>query len=35
VKVRIAIGLGTRTKLHGPEFGAVVDVIEDLRSLET
>lgn len=28
VKVRIGIGLGTRTRLHGPEFGDVVDAME-------
>lgn len=31
VKVRIGVGLGTRTKLHGPEFGDVVDAVEHLR----
>ncbi len=30
MKVRIGVGLGTRTPLHGPEFGAVVDTIERL-----
>ena len=30
MKVRIGIGLGTRTTLHGPEFGEVVDTIERL-----
>jgi probable F420-dependent oxidoreductase len=30
VKVRIGVGLGTRTPLHGPEFGSVVDTIERL-----
>jgi probable F420-dependent oxidoreductase len=28
VKVRIGIGLGTRTTLHGPAFGEVVDLVE-------
>ena len=28
--VRIGIGLGVRTWLHGPEFGAVVDAVETL-----
>jgi probable F420-dependent oxidoreductase len=28
VKVRIGIGLGTRTTLNGPEFGDVVDLVE-------
>ena len=30
MKVRIGVGLGTRTRLHGPEFGDVVDTIERL-----
>ncbi len=30
MKVRIGYGLGTRTRLHGPEFGAVVDALERL-----
>jgi probable F420-dependent oxidoreductase len=30
MKVRIGVGLGVRTGLHGPEFGAVVDTIEEL-----
>ena len=30
MKVRIGIGLGTRTRLQGPEFGHVVDTIERL-----
>ena len=30
MKVRIGVGLGTRTRLHGPEFGDVVDSIERL-----
>lgn len=30
MKVRIGVGLGTRTQLHGPEFGEVVDHIERL-----
>ena len=30
MKVRIGVGLGTRTRLHGPEFGEVVDSIERL-----
>ena len=29
-KVRIGIGLGVRTRLHGPDFGPVVDEIEQL-----
>ena len=28
MKVRIGVGLGTRTTLHGPEFGDVVDPLE-------
>lgn len=28
MKVRIGYGLGTRTRLHGPEFGTVVDALE-------
>jgi probable F420-dependent oxidoreductase len=28
VKVRIGLGLGTRTTLHGPAFGEVVDLVE-------
>lgn len=28
MKVRIGYGLGTRTRLHGPSFGAVVDALE-------
>ena len=31
MKVRIGVGLGTRSKLHGAEFGAVVDTLERLR----
>lgn len=31
MKVRIGLGLGVRTRLHGPEFGEVVDAIEALR----
>ena len=31
MKVRIGIGLGTRTRLHGPELGPVVDTVERLR----
>jgi probable F420-dependent oxidoreductase len=31
VKVRIGVGLGTRTQLHGADFGAVVDSLERLR----
>jgi probable F420-dependent oxidoreductase len=31
VKVRIGIGLGTRTTLNGPDFGAVVDLVEQRR----
>lgn len=31
MKVRIGVGLGVRTGLHGPDFGSVVDVIEELR----
>ena len=30
MKVRIGIGLGIRTRLHGPDFGPVVDEIERL-----
>ena len=30
MKVRVGFGLGTRTSLHGPEFGVVVDALEDL-----
>jgi probable F420-dependent oxidoreductase len=30
MKVRIGFGLGTRTALHGPEFGHVVDELERL-----
>jgi probable F420-dependent oxidoreductase len=30
-KVRIGYGLGTRTMLHGPSFGEVVDELERLR----
>jgi probable F420-dependent oxidoreductase len=30
MKVRIGVGLGTRTRLHGPEYGAVVDTLEAL-----
>ena len=29
--MRIGVGLGTRTGLHGPEFGHVVDTLERLR----
>ena len=29
-KVRIGVGLGVRTWLHGPEFGEVVDAVESL-----
>jgi len=29
MKVRVGYGLGTRTRLHGPEFGTVVDALED------
>jgi probable F420-dependent oxidoreductase len=31
VKVRIGFGLGTRTRLHGPALGAVVDALEAHR----
>ncbi len=31
MKVRIGYGLGTRTRLNGPEFGAVVDALERLE----
>lgn len=31
MKVRIGFGLGTRTQLHGPEFGELVDALERLR----
>ena len=31
MKVRIGVGLGVRTKLHGPEFGDFVDTVERLR----
>jgi probable F420-dependent oxidoreductase len=31
MKVRIGIGLGVRTSLHGHAFGDVVDALEDLR----
>lgn len=31
MKVRIGVGLGVRTWLHGPEFGEVVDTIERRR----
>ena len=31
MKVRIGVGLGVRTKLHGPEFGEFVDTVERLR----
>ena len=31
MKVRIGVGLGVRTWLHGPEFGDVVDTVEELR----
>jgi probable F420-dependent oxidoreductase len=30
MKVRIGVGLGTRTRLHGPEYGNVVDTVERL-----
>ncbi|MGI9645228.1 MAG: LLM class flavin-dependent oxidoreductase [Ilumatobacteraceae bacterium] len=30
MKVRIGYGLGTRTNLHGPQFGVVVDALESL-----
>ena len=30
MKVRIGVGLGTRTQLHGPGFGPVVDAVERL-----
>lgn len=30
MKVRIGVGLGTRTRLQGPEYGEVVDAIERL-----
>jgi len=30
MKVRIGYGLGTRTNLHGPSYGAVVDALETL-----
>jgi probable F420-dependent oxidoreductase len=30
MKVRIGVGLGTRTRLHGPEYGSVVDALERL-----
>ena len=30
MKVRVGVGLGTRTRLHGPEFGDVVDALERL-----
>ncbi len=30
MKVRIGFGLGTRTTLHGPEYGLVIDALEDL-----
>ncbi len=30
MKVRIGVGLGVRTKLHGPEFGDFVDTVERL-----
>lgn len=29
-KVRIGVGLGVRSRLHGPEFGAYVDTVERL-----
>ena len=29
-KVRIGVGLGVRTRLNGPEFGDVVDIVEQL-----
>src|SRR6188472_3056909 len=31
MKVRIGVGLGVRTTLHGPEFGEFVDTLERLR----
>ena len=31
MKVRIGVGLGVRTWLHGPEFGDVVDAVEELN----
>ena len=31
MKVRIGLGLGVRTRLHGPEFGDFVDTVERLR----
>lgn len=31
MKVRIGFGLGTRTQLHGPDFGLVVDAMERHR----
>ncbi len=31
MKVRVGVGLGVRTWLNGPEFGEVVDTIEELR----
>ena len=31
MKVRIGVGLGVRTALHGPEFGDFVDTVEGLR----
>jgi probable F420-dependent oxidoreductase len=31
MKVRIGVGLGVRTWLHGPEFGDVVDALEELH----
>lgn len=31
MKVRIGFGLGTRTELHDDRFGAVVDLLEELR----
>ena len=30
LKVRVGMGLGTRTRLHGPEYGLVVDELERL-----
>lgn len=30
MKVRIGVGLGVRTRLHGPELGPVVDLVESL-----
>lgn len=30
IKIRVGIGLGTRTRLHGPEYGLVVDELERL-----